>query len=85
MTEVQLATLKNFSIARPGYGRISWPGAVDVTRVDFDRDVSITDKEVAVYDTVSTSEKPQVGEKLNRPARVELENVWQKEGQDEER
>ena len=86
MSEVQLATLKNFSISRPGVGSISWPGAVDVTRVDFDRDVSIEDKEVAVYDDVPAgSDKPEVGEKLNRPALITLENVWQKEGQEEDR
>ncbi|GMH93225.1 hypothetical protein TrST_g7314 [Triparma strigata] len=82
MSEVQLATLKNFTIEKEGVGSIAWIGAVDITNVNLDVSISIEDKEVAVYDDAG-DDKPEVGEKLNRPAIITLHNVWQKEGADE--
>ncbi|GMH92476.1 hypothetical protein TL16_g12360, partial [Triparma laevis f. inornata] len=82
MSEVQLATLKNFTIEKEGVGSIAWIGAVDITNVNLDEAVSIENKEVAVYDDAG-DDKPDVGEKLNRPAIITLHNVWQKEGADE--
>mmetsp|Transcript_24608 Transcript_24608/g.29686 ORF Transcript_24608/g.29686 Transcript_24608/m.29686 type:complete len:1099 (+) Transcript_24608:250-3546(+) len=79
-SEVDLATVPHFLISRAGYGQIQWEGAVDVRGVDLDSVVRIEMREVFVYDDVQDDSKPSVGEKLNRPAVITLENIHPKVG-----
>jgi nuclear pore complex protein Nup98-Nup96 len=75
MGEVELATVKDFTMIHPSRGSIQWQGTVDIRGVDLDATVIIGDKEVAVYDDEDVQNKPEVGEKLNRPAIVTLYNI----------
>ena len=75
MGEVELATVKDFTMTHPSRGSIQWQGTVDIRGVDLDATVIIGDKEVAVYDDEDLQNKPEVGEKLNRPAIVTLYNI----------
>lgn len=77
MSEAELAAVENFTVSRPGYGEVSWEGAVDVRGVDIDRVVSIESKDVAVYfREEDEGTKPAVGHKLNRPAMITYEEVF---------
>jgi len=75
MGEVELATVKDFTMTHPSRGSIQWQGTVDIRGIDLDATVVIGDKEVAVYDDDDLQNKPEVGEKLNRPAIVTLFNI----------
>lgn len=75
MSEVELATVKDFTMTHPSRGSIHWQGTVDIRGIDLDATVMIGDKEVAVYDEEDEQNKPEVGEKLNRPAIVILYNI----------
>lgn len=84
MSEAQLATVENFTVVRPGYGKIEWVGAVDVSGLDLDDIVEISkngrSSDIAVYDNVEQAEKPPVGHKLNRMAVLTFYAVFPKTG-----
>lgn len=81
MTEADLASVRNFSVSRPGYGKVEWEGSVDVRGANLDEIVEIERKDVAVY-TLDEEKgtKPDKGTKLNRPATISLEDVFPKKG-----
>jgi len=77
MSEADLATVSNFEIKRKEFGRVAWEGAVDIRDIDLDNVVKIEDREVFVYDDDAIhGKKPNVGEKLNRPAVITLYNIF---------
>mmetsp|Transcript_12861 Transcript_12861/g.19266 ORF Transcript_12861/g.19266 Transcript_12861/m.19266 type:complete len:1119 (-) Transcript_12861:338-3694(-) len=75
-SEAELAAVTGFTVHHDTNGSIAWEGAVDVRNVDIDAAVVIGNREAIVYheDNYSTN-KPAVGEKLNRPAIITLNNV----------
>ncbi|KAM3934269.1 nuclear pore complex protein Nup98-Nup96 [Leptodactylus fuscus] len=66
--------VEGFTIGRRGYGSIYFEGLVDLTNLNLDEIVHIRNKEVIVY--TDDGNKPAVGEGLNRPAEVTLNEVW---------
>ncbi|XP_023394778.1 nuclear pore complex protein Nup98-Nup96 isoform X5 [Loxodonta africana] len=66
--------VSDFTIGRKGYGSIYFEGEVNLTNLNLDDIVHIRRKEVIVY--LDDSQKPPVGEGLNRKAEVTLDGVW---------
>lgn len=67
--------LKNVSLTiyRTNYGRIEWLSPVDVTGLNLD-EIVVIDRKVVVYPDESA--KPEIGKDLNSPARVTLQNQY---------
>ena len=59
-----------------GFGEVAWLSSVDVTGVNFDQVVSIGHGEVSVYQEDGSTPKPPVGTKLNQPAQITLQSVF---------
>eukprot|EP00816_Leptocylindrus_hargravesii_P000648 CAMPEP_0196827310 /NCGR_PEP_ID=MMETSP1362-20130617/94090_1 /TAXON_ID=163516 /ORGANISM="Leptocylindrus danicus, Strain CCMP1856" /LENGTH=1784 /DNA_ID=CAMNT_0042207939 /DNA_START=135 /DNA_END=5489 /DNA_ORIENTATION=+ len=75
-SEAELAAVTGFTVQHDTNGSIAWEGAVDVRNVDIDAAVVIGNREAIVYHEDNyTTNKPAVGEKLNRPAIITLNNV----------
>lgn len=66
--------VKDFTIGRHGYGKVTFPGLTDVFGLNLDEIVFFGKKEINVYP--DDNKKPPIGEGLNRKANVILENVW---------
>ncbi|EJK61940.1 hypothetical protein THAOC_17490 [Thalassiosira oceanica] len=81
MSEADLTAVSGFKVERPGFGSVSWDGAVDVRGVDVDTSVVIEAKNVSVYDDEEEKgEKPPRGTKLNRPAVIIMNDIYPKDG-----
>ena len=79
MNPADLAAIANFSVTREGVGKVEWQGAVDVRGADLDSIVVIEQSEVSIYtDEEKMGLKPPRGTKLNRPAKLTMENVFPK-------
>ncbi|KAJ0235870.1 Nuclear pore complex protein NUP98A [Hirschfeldia incana] len=65
--------VKDFVVGRHGYGSIKFMGETDVRRLDLESLVQFNNREVIVY--LDESQKPAVGEGLNKPAEVTLLNI----------
>jgi len=82
MSEADLAAVEDFKVERPGFGSVTWDGAVDVRGVDLDSVVVIEKKNVSVYDNAELNAgKPKQGSKLNRSAVITLYDIFPKNGQ----
>ncbi|KAF2897029.1 hypothetical protein ILUMI_09145 [Ignelater luminosus] len=66
--------VKGFTIGRHGYGRVCFPEEINVSNLDLDAIVEFSFREITVYP--DDSQKPPVGQGLNRPAEITLEHVW---------
>lgn len=87
-----LAAVPDFTVYRPGFGAVTWPGDSDLRGLDLCAVVRIVRGDVIVYRDSDDSEegqaqdealamgvtaqRPPVGTGLNKPAVVELEGVW---------
>lgn len=81
MSEEDLSEVHDFVVGRVGYGEICWLEPVDLTGLSslrelLDKVVIIKDKEVMVYPDEYDDEKPEVGQGLNVPAVISLQNCW---------
>nr|CAB3451274.1 unnamed protein product [Digitaria exilis] len=65
--------LKDFVVGRHGYGSIKFLGETDVRGLDLESTVEFNNREVIVYK--DDSNKPPVGEGLNKAAEVTLLNI----------
>lgn len=68
-----LSRVKDFVIGRHGYGSIKFLGETDVRNLDFDTCVQFNNREVIVY--MDDTNKPPVGQGLNKPAEITLLNI----------
>ncbi|KAF2366698.1 Peptidase S59 nucleoporin [Trinorchestia longiramus] len=66
--------VENFSVGREGYGNVCFTSDTDVMGLDLDSIVFIVRKEIEVYP--DGTNKPKVGEELNKPAVITLDAVW---------
>lgn len=64
--------IEGFTVGRVGYGNVYFPDKFDVSNINLDEDVHFRHKELTIYP--DDSNKPPVGEKLNRPAQVSTFN-----------
>ncbi|KAL3914667.1 MAG: hypothetical protein SGARI_000004 [Bacillariaceae sp.] len=81
LNPADLAAVPNFSVTRPGVGKVEWEGAVDVRGANLDKIVVIEPKAVSVYtEEEDNGTKPTVGTKLNRPAILTMEGIFPPEG-----
>ncbi|VVA94118.1 unnamed protein product [Arabis nemorensis] len=65
--------VRDFVVGRHGYGSIKFLGETDVRKLDLEMLVQFNNREVIVY--MDESQKPPVGEGLNKPAEVTLLNI----------
>ncbi|KAL7678351.1 hypothetical protein ACOME3_004579 [Neoechinorhynchus agilis] len=66
--------VRDFTVHRRAVGSIRWPGVTDVRNMNLDEIVSIEHMEIFVYP--SGTERPMVGDGLNKPAFVTLHGVF---------
>jgi len=66
--------VEGFTIGREGYGNIHYPGTTNITGLNLDEIVFFRHKEVIVYP--DDSNKPPLGEALNKKAQITLDKVW---------
>ena len=69
MTKAELENVRDFVIENQ-HGRIQFLGTTDLTDVDLARDVTIKARSVDVYP--DESQRPEIGQKLNKVAHVTL-------------
>ncbi|KAL1917286.1 uncharacterized protein VTP21DRAFT_4942 [Calcarisporiella thermophila] len=85
MSHDQLSKVRNFTVGRRGYGRVRFQMPVDLTTV---RSLANIAGGIVIFEPRSCTVypddnvKPKVGEELNVPATIELENVGPKDGQE---
>ncbi|KAG9146884.1 hypothetical protein Leryth_005176 [Lithospermum erythrorhizon] len=65
-----MSRVRDFTVGRTGFGFVRFKGETDVRGLDLDRIVKFRRHEVCVYE--DESEKPEVGEGLNKAAEVVL-------------
>ncbi|KAL8444001.1 hypothetical protein Emed_006414 [Eimeria media] len=80
MSEEELQRVRDFTIRRPGVGKILFPGHTDLRGINLDLVVHIDHLEVSVY----ADEAPPVGVGLNKKAQVTLCNCKPSKGVEEE-
>ncbi|CAK9008191.1 Nuclear pore complex protein Nup98-Nup96 [Cleaved into: Nuclear pore complex protein Nup98 (Nucleoporin Nup98) (Nup98), partial [Durusdinium trenchii] len=73
MTDEELASVGDFSVAREGFGKVAWLGHVDVRGLDIDEVVEISHMSIEVYK--NEQDTPKRGTKLNRPAICTIEHM----------
>ena len=77
MSTKELSHVRNFAVYRPNIGKIEWEGDTDLRRLDLDLIVNIEKRGVEVYDSEEAALiKPEVGQGLNKPAMVYLDNIF---------
>jgi len=69
MNEAQLSRIENFEVGRYSLGSVRWEGLTDVRALDLDATVDIEFGKLTMY---ATSDRPPVGEGLNKKALVTL-------------
>lgn len=80
MEKEELKSIESFSIGNQ-YGQITWEGKTDISYVDFSSDVEIRQSEILVYEKDKMN-KPPVGSKLNKNAKVKLKHILKNERPD---
>lgn len=66
--------VRGFTIGRHGYGKVCFPEEINISNLDLDAIVEFSFREITIYP--DDSQKPPVGQGLNRPAEITLEHVW---------
>ncbi|KAM0881102.1 hypothetical protein ACQ4PT_033170 [Festuca glaucescens] len=65
--------VKDFTVSRHGYGSVKFDGETDVRMLDITSIVEFKDREINAY--MDESNRPPVGQELNKPAEITLLNV----------
>lgn len=76
MTNDELRQVEEFTVGVHGLGSVMWYGVTDVRNLDINNIVEFQPRSISVYHDEST--KPEVGTELNKPAWVQLCNVFPK-------
>jgi len=74
MTKDELMNVRDFTVFKEDVGKVTFLGTTDVRGLDIDRIVAFKDREIVVYP--NESDKPIVGEGLNKPAEITLFKCW---------
>jgi len=74
MTKDELMIVSNFTVLKPGVGSIKFFGTTDIRGLDIDRYIQFQEHEIVVYP--NEADKPFVGEGLNKPCRISLEQCF---------
>lgn len=74
--------VRGLTIGRVGYGNIYFPDEIDITDMNLDEIVHFEFRAVTVYP--DDNKRPPVGQGLNRPAQVTLDNVFPRDDHDKE-
>lgn len=83
MTLSELMMVKGVTVSNE-FGSVEFLDTTDVSRVDFADAITISKRNLEVYDDARIgSNKPPVGQKLNKPAIITLNNIELKPGQTE--
>lgn len=85
LSEEDLSCVKDFTVGREGYGKIKFLGITDIRGLDLEKLITIEQSEIGVYDNVPEEERPPIGEELNKPSELTLENEWPENGRDASR
>ena len=82
MSKEELSAVEDFEISNE-HGCIQFFGPTDLVDVDLEKDVVISQRGIDIYpdDIANPSQKPSRGQKLNKPALINLYNVPPKKGQ----
>jgi hypothetical protein len=73
--EEECSSITNFTVIRPGYGKIEWLGNTDIRNLQLSKIITIQKREVFVYEDIPS---PPIGEELNKPAKITLYNIFPK-------
>lgn len=63
-----------FTIGRRGRGNVFFPDRFDIYGINIDKNVHFGNKELIIYE--DDNNKPAVGQELNRPAQITLDEVF---------
>eukprot|EP01138_Halocafeteria_seosinensis_P012899 gb/GECG01013177.1/.p1 GENE.gb/GECG01013177.1/~~gb/GECG01013177.1/.p1 ORF type:complete len:2185 (+),score=267.87 gb/GECG01013177.1/:1-6555(+) len=72
----RLSHVRDFVVGRRNYGKIKFLGTTDIRGLDLAFLVTIERSEVAVYENLPEYKRPSIGEELNKPSEITLENEW---------
>jgi len=73
----ELRAVKDFRVGRSGYGEVRWLEDVDLRGIDLDKIIHMDRDTITVYDDQdATTEKPSIGNGLNKPALLTLFSVF---------
>lgn len=69
MTRKQLSKVKNFTISNQ-FVKVIFDGETDLRHVNLERDVYFSRKQAHFYRNSNSRNKPKIGQKLNKPAKI---------------
>ena len=78
MTDEELSKVEDFTVGCTDIGQVQWLSLTDVRNLDLDSIVEFHPKEIIVYP--DEENKPDEGQELNKPAIVQLEQIFPSNG-----
>jgi len=77
MTPAELSKIRDFTVGRPKFGKITFKGETDVRGLNLDEIILFQPHQIEVYP--DGTDKPLEGQGLNKQAVVTLERCWPKD------